>query len=77
MPSRDPDMMLFHMVTFTKVFNCCAELQVLVIMMRESQVSYSCVYYNSVLHNKTNKCIFVNCIYHMFFITDMFQPLSW
>jgi len=37
MPSRDPDMMLFHVVKSTKVFNCCAELQVLVVMMSESQ----------------------------------------
>jgi len=75
MPSRDPDVMLFCVVKSTKVFKCCAELQVLVIMMSESQVSYNCVYYNSVLRNKTNKCMYVNCIYHMFFITDMFQPL--
>lgn len=76
MPSRDLDVMLFHMVKSTKVFKSCAELQVLGVMMSESQVSYNCVYYNSVLHNKTNKCTYVNCIYHMFFITDKFQPLS-
>jgi len=54
MPSRDPDTMLFHVVRSTKMFNCCAELWVLVIMMREFQVSYNCVCYNSVLHNKTS-----------------------
>jgi hypothetical protein len=29
-----------------------------------------------IIHKETNKCMYVNCIHRMFFITDMFQPLS-
>jgi hypothetical protein len=75
-PSWDPDSVLLHVAENTKVFNCCSEeIQVLVIIVRKSQVSNSWVYHNSVLHSKTNKCTYVTCIYHVFFITDMFQPL--
>jgi len=29
-----------------------------------------------ILHSKTNKCTYLKCVYHMLFITYMFQPLS-
>jgi hypothetical protein len=29
------------------------------------------------LHNKANKCTYVQSIYHRLFITGMFQLLSW
>lgn len=28
------------------------------------------------LHNKTNKCAYLKCVYHILFITDTLEPLS-
>jgi len=60
---------------FCCYFLCEGNFDLLVLFSNILTLPHFQTFYSLNLYNKTNKCMYVDCIYHLLFITDMLQAL--